>query len=440
MQHSRITLYTATSIVIANMIGTGVFTSLGFQAMGLHSGFSILFLWFVGGIAALCGALCYGEIGAMFPRSGGEYHYLTKIYHPSIGFVSGWVSATVGFAAPVAAAAIALGEYLNNVFPALDAKYAAAATVIGISVVHATSVKLGSIFQDISTTVKVAMIIAIIFCGFMAGGKGDFSFTPSEQAWTEITSSSFAISFFFVTLAYSGWNAAGYIASELKDAQRNLPKALLRGTALVMALYIGLNFIFMYTTPIAQMSTANGPVVDIAGVAASNIFGTTGGVIMSGIIAVLLLSTISAMVIAGPRVLQMMGEDYSIFKIMGKKNSKEIPAMAIVLQSLVSLIFIFTASFSNVITYISFSLSLFTFLTVLGLFIMRIREPNLSRPYKTFGYPIVPLLFLFICGYLLYYGFTNKTAESLWGLGTALAGLIFYVIDKYLLKKRAAQL
>ncbi|MEW6469169.1 MAG: amino acid permease [Bacteroidota bacterium] len=430
MSGKKIGLYTATSIVIANMIGTGVFTSLGFQVAGIQTGFAIIMLWVLGGIAALTGALCYGEIGAMLPRSGGEYHYLSKIYHPAMGFVSGWVSATVGFAAPVALASFAFGEYLNNIVPGINIEHTAAGIVAVISVIHCISLKAGSIFQNISTSVKVSIILVIIIAGFVAGRKGDIGFRPSAQSWEDMSGAAFAVSFFFVSLAYSGWNAAGYIASEMHDVQKNLPRALLRGTIIVMVLYVLLNFIFMYTTPLAQMSTANGPVVDIAGVAAQNIFGQTGGQIMSGIISVLLLSTISAMVLAGPRVTHAMGEDYRVLSLFGRKNSAGLPVMAILFQGAVALVFIYTATFNQVLTYISFTLNIFTFLTVLGLFILRFREPGARRPFSTPLYPLVPLLFLLISGWLMYFGFKMKIEESLWGLGTALSGLLVYFIDK----------
>jgi len=216
----------------------------------------------------------------------------------------------------------------------------------------------------------------------------------------------------------------------MHDVQKNLPRALLRGTVIVMVLYVLLNFIFMYTTPLAQMSTAIGPVVDIAGVAAQNIFGQTGGQIMSGIISVLLLSTISAMVLAGPRVTHAMGEDYRVLSLFGRKNSAGLPVMAILFQGAVALVFIYTATFNQVLTYISFTLNIFTFLTVLGLFILRFREPGARRPFSTPLYPLVPLLFLLISGWLMYFGFKMKIEESLWGLGTALSGLLVYFIDK----------
>ncbi len=424
----KIGLFTATAIVVANMVGTGVFTSLGFQVAGLQSGFTIMLLWITGGIVAFTGALCYGELGSMFPQSGGEYNYLSKIYHPALGFAAGWVSVTVGFAAPVAAAAMALGAYAKGAYTSINPLYLAAIVVIFISFIHANSLKAGSYFQNYTTSFKVLAVLVIIAFGLTSQQTGDLVFSYHTSVGDEVFSSSFATSFFFVSLAYSGWNAAGYIASDMESPQSNLPKALLYGTILVTFLYVAINFVFMYVTPLAEMSNEHGPIVDIAGVAAKHIFGNAGGKIMSSIIAFLLISTISAMIIAGPRVTQSIGNDHPVFKLFSKTTSKGVPAIAIVTQCLISLFFIFSASFSQVVIYISFTLNLFTFLAVLGIIVMRVKRPHLERPYKTWGYPIVPLLFLLITGWLMYIGLMSNLKESIFGLLTAASGIVIYLI------------
>ena len=424
----KIGLFTTTAIVVANMVGTGVFTSLGFQVAGLQSGFTIMLLWVTGGIVAFTGALCYGELGSMFPQSGGEYNYLSKIYHPALGFAAGWVSVTVGFAAPVAAAAMALGAYAHGAFEFINPLYLAAFVVIIISLIHANSLKAGSQFQNYTTSFKVLAVLIIIVFGLLSTPSGDISFSYRTDVMNEIFSASFATSFFFVSLAYSGWNAAGYIASDMEQPQRNLPKSLLYGTVLVTLLYVAINFVFLYVTPLIEMSNENGPVVEIAGVAAKHIFGLAGGKIMNTIIAFLLVSTISAMIIAGPRVTQSMGNDHQIFKLFSKTTSKGVPAIAIATQCIISLFFVLSASFSQVVIYISFTLNLFTFLAVAGIIIMRIKHPELDRPYKTWGYPVVPILFLLITGWLMYFGFLSNMKESVFGLLTAASGVIIYFI------------
>lgn len=422
MTKKSITLYTATSIVIANMIGTGVFTSLGFQVMGIKSVFALLMLWIIGGVAALCGALAYGELGAAMPRSGGEYNYLSKIYHPAVGFLSGWVSATVGFAAPIALAAMALGRYASTVSTVIPPVWLAAATVVILTLIHSSNLKAGSKFQDTFTTINILLIIIFIFSGFIFGQSQHIHLLPTTSAVKEIFSKEFAISLFFVSYSYSGWNAAAYLAGEINEPQKNLPRSLLRGTLLVALLYIVLNAVFLYTTPIAELSGQ----VEVGAIVATKIFGTIGGKIMGMLISLLLISSVSSMIMAGPRVSQVMGEDLLLLKRFAQKNKKGIPFFAIIVQGCVALLLIFTSTFEQVITYIGFTLNLFTFMTVLGMVILRIKKPDLPRPYKTYGYPYTSIIFLLIGLWILVYGVIYKPYESLAGFLTVLSGLIVY--------------
>jgi basic amino acid/polyamine antiporter, APA family len=418
-------LVTAVCLVIANMVGTGVFTSLGFQVLGIQSGFSLLFLWLVGGIFALCGALSYGELGSVMPRSGGEYHYLSKIYHPAIGFLSGWLSVTVGFAAPIAAAAMALGKYSASVFPGVNEIAIALIAVIGVSLIHTQNVKLGGSFQQIFTYLKVALIVILIICGFIFATPQDISFLPNNNSLSDILSSSFAISLVYVTYSYSGWNAAIYLASEVKEPEKNVPRSLLIGTAIVMVLYLLLNFIFLYAAPIEEMAGQ----VEVGAIAAKFIFGESGGKIMAFLIAFGLISSISSMVLAGPRVTQVIGEDIPIFKILAKKNKNSIPYYALLLQLFIVIILVITSSFDAIITYLGFTLTLSSLMTVIGVFVHRYKYPDLPRPYKTWGYPITPIIFSGISLWILAYVIKEEPITALWGLGTILLGLIVYFIS-----------
>ncbi len=431
MQHSKISVYTATSIVIANMIGTGVFTSLGYQVLDIKNGSSILLLWIIGGVVSFIGALCYAEIGTIFPRSGGEYNYLSKIYHPAVGFMSGFVSSTVAFAAPVAAAALALGKYANNVI-AVNPKITASIVVIILTVIHSSTINLGSKVQNVFTTIKVLLITTFIVFAFFSGHTGDANFLMNENTLKDFSTPAFAIALFFVSYSYSGWNAASYIAGEIEEPQRNLPKSLLLGTAIVTVLYVLLNFVFLYTSPINDLAGKD----DIGFVSANFIFGNTGGKIISIVIAILLVSSVSSMIIAGPRVSQVMGSDTKLLSFLGKKTKNNTPLNAIIFQCIISLFFIFTATFSQVITYIGFTLTVFTFLTVLGLFIIRIKKLNTLNSFKIPFYPITPILFLMFNCWLLYYGFTQKPMESQVGIATVFVGLIFYFINKILYKSK----
>ncbi|HPS46165.1 MAG TPA: amino acid permease [Bacteroidales bacterium] len=433
---TKISVTTATAIVIANMVGTGVFTSLGFQVLGVQSIFALLMLWVIGGILSFCGALSYSELGAAIPRSGGEYTYLSKIYHPAVGFLSGFVSVFVGFAAPIALAAMALGGYFCTVFPWFNPVWVGATVVVLITLVHSINLSIGSRFQNIVTTLKVLLILIFIVCGFVFGEHQPISVLPLQGSWKEIGSAAFAISLIFVSYAYSGWNASAYMAGEIENPQKNLPKSILSGTLIVMVLYILLNFIFLYTVPIAEMADSQGnPIIEIGALSAGKIFGNTGGNIMSLVISILLISTISSMVLAGPRVTMTIGEDIVALKFFAGKNKKGIPVIAIILQSLIALILIFTSSFDAVLTYLGFTLTLFTTLTVLGLFILRINKPDLPRPFKAWGYPITPAIFILLNLGIIYHSLTSKLAESLAGLGTVLIGLVIFYITQYYSKK-----
>ncbi len=241
MSQHKIGFNTAVSVVIANMIGTGVFTSLGFQVMGLQSGFSIILLWIVGGVLALCGALTYGEIGAAFPESGGEYNYLSKLYHPALGFLSGWVSLTVGFAAPIAAASVALAHYVTKIYPQAQANVISFSVIIVITAVHSVNLRAGSLFQRGFTWVKIVCILMFVGFGLFYVPQHHISFLPGPGVWTDIFSTAFAGSLIYVVYAYSGWNAAAYISGEIANVKQNLPRALFVGTLVVMAIYTILN-------------------------------------------------------------------------------------------------------------------------------------------------------------------------------------------------------
>ncbi len=431
MPKRKIRVNTATLIVIASMIGTGVFTSLGFQLMGVHSGFGILMLWLVGGVIALCGALSYGELASSMPRSGGEYHYLSKIFHPFAGFLSGWVSATVAFAAPTALAAMALGTYVNKVFPISNPVVLAIAVIVLVTFIHSFNLRQSARFQNIFTILEIALILFFIIAGFTIHTPQPISLLPqnataASEGWHSIFSSSFAVSLIYVSYAYSGWNTATYMASDIQNPRRNVPKALFNGTIIVMVLYILLNFVFLYSAPTKEMQGQ----VEVGLISAIHIFGLKTGNFMGMMIALLLIASISSFVLAGPRVAQVMGEDLSQLSFLAIKNKHGVPYVAKIIQGAISLLLILTASFDKVLLYVGFTLSLSTFFTVLGLFVLRARNNGKTDGYKTFGYPVTPIIFLALSAWMLFFTMKEHPRESLLGLGTILAGSIVYFIKK----------
>ncbi len=426
MNSKKIGFYTAISVVIANMIGTGVFTSLGFQVLGMQNGFALLALWVVGGILALCGALTYGELGSAFPENGGEYNYLSKLFHPALGFLSGWVSVTVGFAAPIAAASMALAGYVNTIFPQLHPIWLAIGVIVFITTVHSFSLQKGGAFQRIFTILKIGFITLFVLAGLFCSESSAISFIPNQDSINELFSPAFAASLVYVTYAYSGWNAASYLAGEIKDVNKNLPRSLFMGTLIVLLIYTLLNFVFLKTTPISELKGQ----VEIGYLSANHIFGEHTGKYMSLVIAVLLVSTISAMVLAGPRVMQQMGKEIPALKLLATSNKNNVPWLAISIQSVISISLVLTAAFDSLINYVGFTLNLFTFLTVLGIFVLRFRFKEIKAPFQTPLFPLPPLLFLLITGWVLVSVFREKTAESLWGLTTVAGGLVFYYLSQ----------
>lgn len=423
----KLGLYTTIAFVIANMIGTGVFTSLGFQLVGLSNTYSILALWLIGGIIALCGSLVYGELGAAMPRSGGEYYYLSKIYHPLIGFLSGWVSITVGFAAPVALAGMALGKYTFGVFPYFSAQWIAILVIVFITLIHSWDIRFGGKFQNLFTSFKILLILVFIACGFiLTPNYQDFSVHFNSFSFKDFLKPEFAVSLIYVSYAFSGWNASAYIASEIREPQRTIPRSLFISTILVTVLYFMLNFTFLLTTPASDMVGKE----EAGLISAIHIFGQTGGNIMGMLISVLLISTISSMIFVGPRVSQVMGEDLKLLKFLSYKSKHGTPMYAIILQSFISIILILTSSFQSVLTYAGFTLSFFTFLAVFGVFIHRYKFKDADRPYKTWGYPYVPIVFLVIILWTLCFTMLDKPKESIFGLLTVLSGSVIYFINK----------
>ncbi len=422
---AKIGVVTAIMISVADMVGIGVFTSLGFQVLSITSGFSLLLLWVVGGVVALCGALSYAELAAAFPRSGGEYNFLSRSYHHSIGFMAGWLSATVGFAAPIALAAMAFGDYFKGVYPEAPVLALGLGCVWLITFLNILGVRRSSLFHNVATFIKIALILAFIGFGFSYSSPQPVSFTPSSLDWHHVLGAPFAISLVFVMYSYSGWNASTYIINEIDDPKRTLPRAIVISTLIVMILYILLNAVFLYTTPIDQMAGQ----LDVALVVGRQIFGSEGGVLVAGLICFGLISTISAMVWIGSRVTMVMGEDMPLLAVFSRKNRFGAPAVALIVQAIIVTVLMLTQSFESILDYIQFSLTLSSFLTVLGVIVLRFTQPDLPRPYKTWGYPFTPLVFLILTFFIMAYLIMERPVQSFAGLGTMLAGLVIYFIS-----------
>jgi APA family basic amino acid/polyamine antiporter len=414
--------FTACGIVIANIIGTGVFTSLGFQVADIQSGFALLMLWIVGGFAALCGALCYGELSAALPRSGGEYHFLSEIYHPAVGFMAGFISATVGFAAPIALAAMAFGKYFQGVFNVGSPLLLSFLLVWIVALFHFGNLRLGSAFQNLWTIVKLLLVAALIVAGLVIEQKQPITFLPHAADTISIFSGAFAVSLVYVMYSYSGWNASSYIIGEVKKPERNVPRSLLVGTVIVMAAYVLLNAVFLATTPQDEMRGQ----LEVGLIAGKHIFGDNGGRIVGAIICLGLISAISSMTWIGPRVTMAMGEDHWLLRFLGRKNQEGVPANAVIVQLLIVNLLLFTGSFQGVLQYIQFALLLCSLLTVVGVLVLRSTRPAMARPYRVWLYPLPPIIFAVITIWMMIYLLRSKTTQSVAGLVTAIVGFFLY--------------
>ena len=419
-----VTLTTATSIVIANMVGTGIFTSLGFQVADLPSAFVIMVLWILGGVVALGGALSYAELAAALPRSGGEYHFLSRIFHPALGFMAGWTSATVGFAAPVALSAMAFGTYAKGLAPGVSPLALSLLLVWGISAVHFTGQRRGSTFQNWFTFLKVLLIVAFIVAGFLVHAT-PVSFFPAPHDWHLMLGGPFAIALVYVMYSYSGWNASSYIVNEIRDPERNVPRSLVLGTLAVTVLYAALNAAFLRTTPMHAMAGQ----LEVGLISGRQIFGTAGGQAVAGLICLGLISSVSSMTWIGPRVTVAMGEDLPGLAPLAIQTKNGTPRVAICVQTVIATVLLLTGKFEDVLDYVQMALILFSALTVLGVIVLRIREPDLPRPYRTWGYPVTPILFLLVSGIIIFFLLKTNPWRSLAGLGTVLAGLIVYFLS-----------
>lgn len=424
----KISWKAAMAIVMANMIGTGVFTSLGFQLLAVTNTWSIVFLWVIGAVMAIAGAFTYAELGTGLKRSGGEYHFLSATFHPFVGYLSGWVSLIVGFAAPVALAAMAAGAYLKT-YVQTPPQLIAIGIVILVSFAHTFDLKRSSRFQNLTTYFKVVIMLFFILIGFVVpSAQSGFEWSNSWQQ--EVLLAPFAVSLVYVSYAYSGWNAAAYITDEIKDVNRNLPIALVGGSLIVSILYITIQLVFLHQVPIELLKGK----IEIGQIVAVALFGTVGGQIVSTVIALMLVSSISAMTWVGPRVTQTMATDYALWKVLRHTNKNGIPIRATWFQAFIAGVMIWTGSFDQILVYSGFILQLFVTLTVAGVFLMR-KNNHGGEGYRSPFFPLMPIAFLIPSIWILAYLVFNQTTESLIGLLILAIGTITYLINHRYFKK-----
>lgn len=428
-----ITLRSATLLVIANIIGAGIFTTTGFQAADLGHPILILALWAVGGVLAFCGAVCYGELGVLMPRAGGEYVYLRETYGGMVGFMSAFVSLVAGFSAPIAAACRAAVHYAEYFFPQLavsNSRFAGELIAIGIVwslvVLQRIGARRAMNFSDLLTGVKVAGIIVFIVAIWVSG-KGQVSYlvqpTP-ESADLSLSAriAGLATSLIFVMYCYSGWNASAYLAEEFRRPERDLPRSLMLGTGIVMAIYLVINAAFFYAAGAEELAGR----VEVGQVAAQKVMGNVGVSLVTALICLSLVVSALAMTIAGPRVYYALGEDYSVFGWLARSKSAGAPWSASVIQGLVTTVILLTGRVDQIQQYAGFTLTLFAALAVSCVIVLRVRRPDEARAFRVWGYPWTPLVFLLLSAWMMVWAVRGRPVESLAGVATVIIGGVLF--------------
>ncbi|MGD2046455.1 MAG: amino acid permease [Gemmatimonadota bacterium] len=434
-------LRSATALVVANMVGAGIFTTTGFQAADLRNPGIIFALWIVGGVLALLGALCYAELGAMMPEAGGEYVYLRETYGPAFGFMSAFVSFTAGFSAPIAAATESFVIYLGNFFPFLAESHTLVAgvgvvDVIAVGIVwllvgiHVRAVRAGTGFNDLMTAFKVGGIVAIILAAAAVGNGNAANLVTPSPMYAEIERpellAAFGTSLIFVMFCFAGWNAAAYVAGEMKNPQRDLPRALILGTTAVLVLYLGLNAVYFYGANVDELAGQ----VEVGLVASRTLFGAWGVDLVTIVLCASILASASAMTVAGPRVYYALGKDFQPFAYLARIRSSGAPVVALRAQGVVTSFMILSGRVDQIQQYAGFTISLFASLAVSCVIVLRIRRPDAERPFRAWAYPLSPLLFIGISVWMMFWAFRGRPLESTLAFLTVLVGGVIFAVSR----------
>lgn len=436
----KLGLFSLSNIVVANMIGAGIFVTSGLLMELINSTGLMLLLWVVAGIIAWCGAIAYGELGATIPKAGGEYIFLSELFHPLLGFLSGWISFIVGFSAPVAASAMGFSEYFTRAFPelltfandsgilsAVNMKKSVSIIIILVfTIIHLRGIENSAKVQNWLTILKILLVSGLIFIGLTFGnGSLDHFSHPGKFQFNMNGWKSIGLSLMWIMFAYSGWNASTYIGSEIKKPVKNIPNSLLLGTGIVILLYIGLNTFFIYAIPPEKMKG----VISVGGLAVNYAFGKNMDVLFSVLISFALFSSLSAYLILGPRVTYSMARNGYFFKSIAKINPlTKVPSRAILLQAIISIIMVLSGTFDQILTYLGFSLGIFPILAVAGVFKLRITGKS---KVKIKGYPVAHIIFILSSLLILILAYFERPIESSIAFATVVLGIPFF----YLLKR-----
>ncbi|WNM60063.1 APC family permease [Candidatus Nitrospira allomarina] len=427
----RISMFTATCVLVSNVVGTGVFTTTGFMARDIGDPWLILLVWGAGALLALTGAMCYSELGAAFPFVGGDYVYLREAYHPFFAFLSGWASFTVGFGAAIAAGAMGFASYVVQLIPYEPAstfliKGFALGLIWSLTAVHVAGVGPGGLLQQLFTVLKVGAILLLIVGAFTVG-HGDWEHLVVPPRKPDVGLGTLVVSFIFVTYAYSGWNAAGYIAGEILNPTRSIPRTMIGGTLLVGTVYVVLNVVYFYALPIQALAAP--PLMPVAEKVAVGMFGQAAAEFVTIMLCISIAGAVSAMIWTGPRVYYAMARDGFLPAFFSDtEHHHGTPVRSIVLQSLWVTVLVLLGTFEQLVIYSGMVITAFTALTVGAVIILRQRRPQLVRPYRVPFYPVLPVGYILVAGVIMLFLSVEKPVETLWACLTLSAGIPLYFL------------
>ena len=425
------------AIVVSNVVGGGIFIVPVLVAQSVPNAWGMLSIWLAGGVLAFAGAMAYAELATVYPRAGGEYIYLNEAFGPRAGFLTGWTSFVAGFSGAIAASSVGLASYLGRFVPAAGdvstllelntglvtftvspQAVVAITAIVGLSVIHVIGLKPGRFVQNILAALKVLLLIAFVVIGFSIG-KGEIENFSSDGG--TVLPSSWAMALIPVMFSYSGWNAAAYVAEEMREPERNVPLALGIGTVTVVVIYLLLNMLYIYAMPINELALVDVRVVDAA---ADRLFSESVAIPLAAASVIMIAASISAMVLAGPRVYYAMARDRQFFSSLARVHPTfRTPAVAILAQAFWASILVLTGTFDQLVEYTGFAVVLFAGVAVTALFVIRRRDPNAKRPFRAWGYPFAPLVFVVASFLMVLNAIWRTPVTSLFGLAIILLGI-----------------
>ncbi|MBU1903441.1 MAG: amino acid permease [Proteobacteria bacterium] len=432
-------LSTSTYVVIASMVGTGILISPGYMMASLRNYPVIFGLWALGGLLALCGALCVAELAAALPRAGGEYVYLREAYGPMPAFLSGWTSFFVGFSAPMAVTGYVAASYLLTPLQLAEdetgqmVKIAAAIIIVAVTLPNLVGNRQSAWTQNLTTILKLGLFVVLVVAAFLFG-DGRLAHFSQGQPVGKVGLGTAATQLFYVMFAYSGWNAASYMAGEVKNPAKTLPRSLLLGTGLVIVLYLALNLTFAYAVPLAGVGFDNAE--QVPQIAVRNLFGAKASSVFNVVLGLTFLSTVSAFIITGPRIYYAMAKDGLFPSLAGHVSPKgRVPIYAMISQSACAIIILFVTDFQNLYQYTSVGLSVFALLFIGAVYVLRWRRPDMERPFRLPGYPVVPAVFLVVILFMTVFAFRQWPKPSAYSLGSILAGIPVYYVWSFVRRR-----